>query len=48
MIQRDAVPWAKVLSIRFVLFFWGGGGGGGGVENRMYIIYDHFVVLGLS
>ena len=25
MIQRDAVPGAKVLSIRFVLFFWGGG-----------------------
>ena len=44
MIQRDAVPWAKVLSIRFVLW----GGGGGGVENGMYIIYDHFVVLGLS
>ena len=44
MIQRDAVPWAKVLSIRFVL----GGGVGGWVENGMYIIYDHFVVLGLS
>ena len=43
MIQRDAVPGAKVLSIRFVLW-----GGGGGVENGMYIIYDHFVVLGLS
>ena len=45
------MPGAKVLSIRFVFFlcfFFFFFFGGGGVENRMYIIYDHFVVLGLS
>ena len=43
------MPGAKVLSIRFVFFFVCFFFlGGGGVENRTYIMYDHFVVLGLS